>query len=44
MLIVIGFLMLVRYTPVGGLFSAAIMGVINPFLRIAETVARLGGS
>jgi Zn-dependent protease len=44
MLIVIGFLMLVRYTPLGSLFSAAIMAVINPFLQIAETVARLGGS
>jgi Zn-dependent protease len=44
MLIVIGFLMLVRYTPVGNLFSTALMAVINPFLQIAETVARLGGS
>ncbi len=44
MLIVIGFLMLVRYTPVGGLFSGAIMAVINPFLQIAESVARMGGS
>ncbi len=44
MLIVIGFLMLVRYTPVGALFWSAIMAVINPFFQIAETVARLGGS
>jgi Zn-dependent protease len=44
MLIVIGFLMAVRYTPLGGLFSGAIMGVISPFLRIAETVAKLGGA
>jgi len=44
MLIVIGFLMLVRYTPVGALFSTAIMAVINPFFGIAETIARLGGA
>ena len=43
MLIVIGFLLLVRYTPVGALFSSAIMAVINPFFQISENVARLGG-
>lgn len=44
MLIVIGFLVLVRYTPVGPLFSSAIMGVINPFLDLAEKVARMSGA
>ncbi|MCK9995554.1 MAG: site-2 protease family protein [Candidatus Krumholzibacteria bacterium] len=44
MMIVIGFLMLVRYTPVGSLFSTAIYTVINPFFRLAETVAHLGGA
>ncbi len=44
MMIVIGFLMLVRYTPVGGLFSTAIYTMINPFFQVAETVARLGGA
>lgn len=44
MMIVIGFLMLVRYTPVGALFSTAIYSVINPFFKVAETVARLGGA
>ncbi len=44
MLIVIGFLMLVRYTPVGPVFWSAIMAVINPFFQIANAVARLGGS
>jgi Zn-dependent protease len=44
MLIVIGFLMAVRYTPLGALFSKAIMAVINPFFQIAETIAHLGGA
>jgi Zn-dependent protease len=44
MLIVIGFLVLVRYTPVGALFSTAIMAVINPFFGIAESVARMTGA
>jgi Zn-dependent protease len=44
MLIVIGFLVLVRYTPLGALFSSAIMGVINPFLDLAEKVARMSGA
>jgi Zn-dependent protease len=43
MLIVIGFLLLVRYTPFGPLFWSAIMAVINPFFQISEAVARLGG-
>jgi Zn-dependent protease len=44
MLIVIGFLLLVRYTQVGALFSGAIYAVINPFLDIAEAVARMTGA
>lgn len=44
MLIVIGFLLLVRYTPMGGIFSGAIMAVMDPFWGIANTVAGLGGA
>jgi Zn-dependent protease len=44
MLIVIGFLLLVRYTPMGGIFSSAIMAVMSPFWGIADSVARIGGA
>ena len=44
MLIVIGFLVLVRYTPVGAFFFSAIMAVVDPFLGIAESVARMTGA
>ena len=44
MLIVVGFLMLMRVTPVGDLFYSAIYGVINPFFEIANTIARMGGA
>ena len=44
MMIVFGFLLLMRVTPVGDLFYKALYGVINPFFEIAGTVARMGGA
>jgi len=44
MLIVIGFIMLMWYTPVGPPFFLAIQSVTNQFFNVAESVARLGGS
>lgn len=39
--IVVGFLLLLRYTPAGGWFSAGISGAIDPFFSLAAGVARL---
>jgi len=44
MMLIFGFFMLMNLTPVGPLFRSAYMGVANQFLRIAESVARMGGS
>ncbi len=44
MTIVFGFLLLIRVTPVGDLFYKALYGVINPFMEIAYSVARMGGA
>ena len=39
MLIVVGFLLLMRYTAFGGLLSAGIMAVASPYFRLAQSVA-----
>ena len=43
MLIVVGFIMAVRYTPVGGFFFGLIGAVMSPFNLIVNTLAHLGG-
>ncbi len=39
MLIIIGFMMAVRYTPLGGMFFAGISAISAPYYRLAQTVA-----
>lgn len=42
MLMVVGFLLLMHYTRAGDLFGAGMMAIINPFIGLAQLVARLG--
>lgn len=44
MLIVVGFLLLVRYTGVGNLLTAGIMAVATPYFQVAQGVARALGA
>ncbi len=39
--LVIGFLLLMRYTPLGGAFSGVLMTVLDPFFSLATGIARL---
>ena len=43
MLTVVGFLLLVRYTPVGDLVGSGVMGAVNPFVQLSFHVAGLIG-
>jgi len=40
-LLVIAFLLLMRYTPAGEVFSGVIMGAVDPVFRLAVAIARL---
>ncbi len=42
MVLVVGFLLLMHYTPAGGLFSRGMMAMISPFMSIAQALSRLG--
>jgi Zn-dependent protease len=42
MLLVVGFLLLMHYTPAGALFGRAMQAVISPFLALALALAKLG--
>ena len=42
MLIVVGFIMLVRYTPVGGFFFGLIGAAMSPFNMIVNSLAQMG--
>lgn len=44
MLIVVGFLLLMRYTAMGGVISSGIFAVASPYFRLAESVARALGA
>jgi len=44
MLIVVGFLLLIRYTAFGDLLTNGIFAVATPYFRLAETVARTLGA
>ncbi len=43
MLAVVGFLLLMHYTPAGQWFGIAMMAIINPFIDLAQAVAGIGG-
>jgi Zn-dependent protease len=42
MALIVGFLLLMHYTPAGGLFGRGMMAMISPFMSIAQALSRLG--
>lgn len=42
MFLVIGFLLLIRYTPFGGVVESGLMGVVRPFFELSLSIAGLG--
>lgn len=42
--LVIGFLLLMRYTPLGNAFSGILMAVVHPFFSLAMAIARIFGA